>query len=89
MRFGVAIKSSFIAGEPLEARGQQLRRMAMAAEGLGYESIWVPDRTVFPEDIAARYPQFGPADEIPDSQQVLEPITSMSFLSCLVTWSTV
>ena len=51
MRFGVAIKSSFIAGEPMEARGQQLRRMAMAAEVLGYESIWVPDRTGFPEDI--------------------------------------
>ena len=81
MRFGVAIKSSFIAGEPLEARGQQLRRMAMAAEGLGYESIWVPDRTVFPEDIAALYPQFGPVGQIPDSQQVLEPLVSMSFLA--------
>ena len=81
MRFGVVIKSSFIAGELLEARGQQLRRMAMMAEGLGYESIWVPDRTVFPKDIAARYPQFGPEGEILDSQQVLEPITLMSFLA--------
>jgi probable F420-dependent oxidoreductase len=82
MRFGVAIRSSVIPVLAASERGRELRRLALAAEESGFDSIWVPDRTVFPEDIAVRYPgRFGAPGSIPDSQQVLEPVTAMSFLA--------
>ena len=82
MRFGVAIRSSVIPGVPASERGKELLRLALAAEDSGFDSIWVPDRTVFPTDIASRYPgRFGEPGSIPDSQQVLEPVTAMSFLA--------
>ena len=82
MRFGVAIRSSVIPGPPEHERGEELRRLALAAEDSGFDSIWVPDRTVFPQDIATRYPgRFGAPGSVPDSQQVLEPVTAMSYLA--------
>jgi probable F420-dependent oxidoreductase len=82
MRFGVAIRSSVIPGLPASERGEELRRLALAAEDSGFDSIWVPDRTVFPTDISTRYPdRYGASGSIPDSQQVLEPVTAMSFLA--------
>ena len=82
MRFGVALRSSVVPGLPASERGEELRRLALAAEDSGFDSIWVPDRTVFPTDIATRYPgRFGAPGSIPDSQQVLEPMTAMSFLA--------
>ena len=82
MRFGVAIRSSLIPELAASERGGELRRLALAAEESGFDSIWVPDRTVFPTDIATRYPgQFGAPGSTPDSQQVLEPVTAMSFLA--------
>ena len=82
MKLGVSIKSSVIPGIHPADRAGHLVRLAQAAEGLGLDSIWVPDRTVFPTDIAARYPgRFGPGPDIPVSQQVMEPITTMSYLA--------
>ena len=46
MRFGVAINSSFVAGESPEARGQQLRQMAVSAAAVGDESDRVPGRAL-------------------------------------------
>ena len=82
MNLGLSIRSAAIPGVPLADRAAHLVRLAQEAERLGFDSIWVPDRTVFPTDIAARYPaRFGSGPPIPDSQQVLEPITTMSFLA--------
>ncbi len=82
MNVGLSIRSAAIPGVPPANRAAHLVRIAQEAEGLGFDSIWVPDRTVFPTDIAARYPgRFGSGPPIPDSQQVLEPITTMSFLA--------
>ncbi len=82
MKLGVSIKTSAIPGGPPADRAGHLVRLAQAAEGFGFDSIWVPDRTVFPTDIASRYPgRFGPGTDVPVSQQVLEPIATMSFLA--------
>ncbi len=82
MKIGLSIRSAAIPGVPLGERAGHLVSLAQEAERLGFDSIWVPDRTVFPTDIATKYPaRFGSGPPIPDSQQVLEPITTMSFLA--------
>jgi probable F420-dependent oxidoreductase len=82
MKVGLSIRSAEVPGVPLADRAAHLVRLAQEAERLEFDSVWVPDRTVFPTDIATRYPaRFGSGPPIPDSQQVLEPITTMSFLA--------
>ena len=83
MKFGVGLKTARTRGLSPQAQVDDLKRLALAAEELGFDSVWVPDRTVFPPDIAARYPDggYGPKGSIPDSQLVLEPHTVLSFLA--------
>lgn len=84
MKFGVAIKSSVIPDLPISSQAVHIMRLAQAAEELGFDSIWIPDRTVFPSDISFRYPnRFENGPDIPVSQQVLEPIVTMGYLAGL------
>lgn len=83
LKFGVGLKTAHTPGISLQAQADDLKHMAIQAEHLGFESVWVPDRTVFSPDISAKYPNrgYGPIDSIPDSQLVLEPHTVLSFLA--------
>jgi len=84
LKFGVAIKSSVIPDLPMSSQAVHIMRLAQAAEELGFDSIWIPDRTVFPADISFRYPnRFENDPDIPASQQVLEPIVTMGYLAGL------
>ena len=83
MKFGVGLKTARTPGLSPEAQADDLKRLALAAEELGFDSVWVPDRTVFPPDMTALHPErgYGPKGSIPDSQFVLEPHTVLSFLA--------
>ena len=84
LKFGVSIKSSVIPDQPMGSQVIHIVRLAQTAERLGFDSIWIPDRTVFPADISLRYPdRFEDGPEIPVSQQVLEPVVTMGYLAGL------
>ena len=61
MKFGVAVTTSVNPAVTGPAQADYVSRVASAAEDAGYDSVWVSDRTVFPVDLAERYPEmYGP-----------------------------
>lgn len=82
MKFGVAVTTSVCPAFTPEAQADYVRRVAQAVEEAGFDSIWASDRTVFPRDLAARYPDtFGPGRGNPDAQNVLEALTTLSYVA--------
>jgi probable F420-dependent oxidoreductase len=79
MRFGFPIPTRGPLGHP-----QPMRRLAEAAESLGYDSIWVTDHVVLPVETAERYP-YDPAGrwDLEAAQHYLEALTAMSYLAGL------
>ncbi|MED6296150.1 MAG: TIGR03619 family F420-dependent LLM class oxidoreductase [Chloroflexota bacterium] len=82
MKFGMALTT---AATPVYKESEQRDLMVEAlkvSESKGYESAWVSDRTLYPSDISQRYPQqFGPGKSNPDAQNVLESLTTLSFIA--------
>ena len=84
MKFGLAATTSVNPAVTETAQADYVVRIAEAAEALAFDSLWVSDRTVYPADLAARYPdRFGPGQADPAGQNVLEAITTLSYLAGL------
>ncbi len=82
MKFGVAVTTSVTPAVTAEAQAEYVRRLAPVVEEAGYDSVWVSDRTVFPADLATRYPDmYGPGLSNPDAQNVLEALTTLSYVA--------
>lgn len=85
MKFGLAVTTSVNPAVTETAQADYVTRLAAVAEAAGFDSIWVSDRTIFPTDLAARYPdRFGPGQANPAGQNVLEALTTLSFLAGMV-----
>ena len=57
MKFGIALTT---AATPVHREAEQRDFLVEAlkiSESKGYESVWVSDRTLYPNDISQRYPQ--------------------------------
>lgn len=81
MKFGVAVTTSVTPAVTAGAQADYVRRMAEAIEDAGFDSVWVSDRTLFPADLARRYPDmFGPGRASPEAQNVLESLATLSFV---------
>lgn len=79
MRFGIAITNPVNPAVAPAAQADYVRRMALASEESGYDSVWVVERTVFPVDLPKRHPEmFGPHHSKLESQNVLEPVTVLA-----------
>ncbi len=84
MKFGITITNAVNPAVTPASQADYVTRLAVVAEEAGFDSIWVSDRTVFPVDIAERYPEmFGPHHSEPDSQNLLEAMTALSFVAGL------
>lgn len=82
MKFGMSATFSIALGAPPPEQGGQVSRLARLIEGVGLDSIWFADRTVYPADLVQRYPdRWGPGKTDPMGQDVLEPVTSLSFVA--------
>ena len=82
MKFGVAVTTSVSPAVTATAQAEYVRRVATAAEDVGLDSVWISDRTVFPADLADRYPDmFGPGKADPRAQNVLESLTVLSYVA--------
>ena len=82
MKFGVGVTTGISPAVTSVSQAEYVTRLAEVVEETGYDSIWVSDRTVFPTDLAARYPEsYGPGGSDPDAQNVLEALTVLSFVA--------
>ena len=82
MKIGVSATFAVALGADAGQEGEYLQQLAQVLEDCGYESIWLADRTVYPVDLVERYPdRWGPGQADPQGQNVIEPMTSMSFLA--------
>ena len=60
MKFGIALTTSVSPVFREFEQKEYILEVAEISEARGYESVWVSDRTVYPNDITERYPdQFG------------------------------
>jgi len=82
MKFGIAVTSGASPAVTPSTQADYVARVATAAEDAGYHAVWVADRTVYPHDIMRRYPHmFGPHHSKPDSQNLLEAVSVLSYLA--------
>ncbi len=80
MKFGIAITTSVNPATTADGQARYVTAMTDEIERLGFDSLWVSDRTVYPNDLVIRYPeQFGPGLADPDAQNVLEAVTTLSY----------
>ena len=82
MKYGIAATTSVMPATTPQSQADYVRRMARTAEDAGFDSVWISDRTVYPKDLAARYPDelgLGKAD--PSAQNVLEAVTTLSYIA--------
>ena len=81
MKFGVAVTTSVTPAVTELEQKNYVELVSSAAETVGFDSIWVSDRTVYPADLPDRYPeQFGPGKNDPNAQNVLEALTTLAYL---------
>ena len=82
MKIGVSATFAVALGADPGKEGEYLQQIARVLEDSGYDSIWLADRTVYPVDLMALYPdRWGPGQADPQGQNVIEPLTSMSFVA--------
>ena len=82
MKFGIALTTSVSPVFREFEQKEYILEVAEISEARGYESVWVSDRTVYPNDIAERYPdQFGKGKADPNSQNVMESLITLSFIA--------
>src|SRR6266511_2366335 len=75
MRFGVHLVA---AGKMIE--GEKIARVALRAEELDYDSLWVSDHIIFPTELRSPYP-YSPDGKLPldPTNPLLEPFTVLSY----------
>jgi probable F420-dependent oxidoreductase len=75
--FGCTLPTSGRAADPLA-----LRDLAQAAEGLGFDAVWVSDHVVIPARIDSTYP-YSPdgAFRLGPDAPYLEPLTALTYLA--------
>ena len=82
MKIGVSATFAVALGADPGKEGEYLQQIARVLEDSGYDSIWLADRTVYPVDLMELYPdRWGPGQADPQGQNVIEPLTSMSFVA--------
>ena len=82
MKFGVAVTTSVTPAVTAAAQAEYVQALTPAIEEAGYDSIWISDRTVFPDDLVTRYPEvYGPGKSDPEAQNVLEALTVLSYVA--------
>lgn len=82
MKFGIAVTTSVTPAVTSVSQGKYVERLVPVIEQEGYDSVWVSDRTVFPDDLPQRYPDmYGPGLAKPEAQNVLEALTTLSFVA--------
>ena len=82
MKLGLSATFALALGAPPDEKGAYACRLASLCEEAGLDSIWFADRTVYPVDLAERYPdRWGPGKMDPKGQNVLEPVTTLSFVA--------
>ena len=82
MKLGLSATFALGLGAPPGEMGAYACRLASLCEEAGLDSIWFADRTVYPADLAERYPdRWGPGKMDPKGQNVLEPVTTLSFVA--------
>ena len=82
MKYGIAATTSVMPATTPQSQADYVRRMARTAEDAGFDSVWISDRTVYPKDLAARYPdEFGLGKADPSAQNVLEAVTTLSYIA--------
>lgn len=82
LEIGIALTTSMTPVFEAAEQRDYVERLALEADALGYESVWVSDRTVYPVDLARRYPgQFGGDGLDPRGQNVLEALTTLGYLA--------
>ena len=82
MKFGIAATTSVTPATTAMSQAEYVKRVAEAAEAAGYDSVWASDRTMYPADLATRYPtMFEPGHANPDAQNVLEVLTTLSYVA--------
>ena len=80
LQFGIAITTSVNPATTAEGQARYVTAMSDEIERLGFDSLWVSDRTVYPSDLGGRYPDmYGPGLADPDAQNVLEAVTTLSY----------
>ena len=81
MKFGVAVTTSVTPAVTELDQKNYVELVSSAAETVGFDSIWVSDRTEYPAHLPDRYPeQFGPGKNDPNAQNVLEALTTLSYI---------
>ena len=64
------------------AQPEEICRIALLVEKLGYQSLWVSDHVVIPTEMHSRYPYSSSgAMGITSEDDILEPLTTLSFLA--------
>jgi alkanesulfonate monooxygenase SsuD/methylene tetrahydromethanopterin reductase-like flavin-dependent oxidoreductase (luciferase family) len=82
MKYGIAATTSVTPATTPQSQADYVRRMAQTAEDAGFDSVWISDRTVYPKDLAASYPdEFGLGKADPSAQNVLEAVTTLSYIA--------
>ena len=80
LKFGIAVTTSVTPATTAIAQAAYVTAMTDEIERLGFDSLWVSDRTVYPNDLVDRYPDmYGPGLADPDAQNVLEALTTLSY----------
>jgi probable F420-dependent oxidoreductase len=81
MKFGMMLPTMGALATGPNIQENQLA-IAQKAEGLGFESLWVPDHVVIPTRIQSRYPYNDTGDfPMPADQGFLEPLAALGFLA--------
>lgn len=79
MKFGLASVNLFAFTQP-----PAFRRLLLAAEGCGFESIWVGDHVVLPRQGASPPPGYAP-QHIHAEMPVLDPVIALAFAAACTT----
>ncbi|MDA1257866.1 MAG: TIGR03619 family F420-dependent LLM class oxidoreductase [Chloroflexi bacterium] len=80
MKIGIAVTTSVNPATTADGQAAYVTAMTDEIERLGFDSLWVSDRTVYPNDLVNRYPDmYGPGLADPDAQNVLEALTTLAF----------
>src|SRR5438067_13408608 len=76
---GCTLPTSGAAADPAA-----LGALAQTAEELGFDSVWISDHVVVPQQISSAYP-YSADGRFPTepTQSFFEPLTTMGFLACV------
>ena len=84
MKFGVTVTNAINPNITAAGQADYVNKLTLAVEQCGLDSVWVADTTFIPIDIMERHPEmFSPHHSKPDSQNLLESVTTLSYTAAL------